>query len=47
VAGAARGFVGVVEVEVVFALEDVGESAFACFVRARHEATEVQVRQLM
>lgn len=50
VAGAVRGVVGVVEVaEVVFVVleEDVGESALACFVRARHEETEVQVRQLV
>lgn len=48
VAGAARGVVGVVDVAefAVVVLEDVGESALACFVRARHEDTEVQVRQL-
>ena len=40
-AGAARG-----TVEVVVVLEGVEDSARACLVRARHEATEVQVRQL-
>lgn len=39
-AGAARGTV------VVVVLEGVEDSARACLVRARHEATEVQVRQL-
>ena len=55
VADAARGVVAVViwlkvfeeEVDgVLLELEAVADSALACFVRARHEATEVQVRQL-
>ena len=35
------------DVEVVVWFVLVGVSALACFVRARHEATDVQVRQLV
>lgn len=45
VAGAARGFVEVVEVVLVDGVFAEG-SAWACFVRARQEDIDVHVRQL-